>query len=386
MTGLSEYRSKSAALLRIVTCAVIVLALLACDNGQPGTLTDNGEVMLTLRISLPTATDGSTATRAITSNEENAIDIAQLKVLVFKANSSTETFSYEAPQIQLQDEKYIVTLKQSLTGEKYRLVVIANAGKKLPVIPDNTAKNDVLKMITFDATGMWNATGTTNYSRFPMWGETTATQAITPATSLGNITLLRSLARIDVGCMLNGETAAGISGFTLKTVSVYRTKNKGYAAPVNGGTITDNVVASVSIPPDAGTNDALTYTCTDGKSLIRTIYVAETPQGNGRDNNVCLVVGGYLCGKHALLQSGPYQQGKLYSAKKELPLHREYQGGEQCGIYHGSSSTYGRQDIGDSNKYISRSVERTDIGRFGNNNHASKSGSMVAGAKMTNGS
>ena len=28
MTGLSEYRSKSAALLRIVTCAVIVLALL----------------------------------------------------------------------------------------------------------------------------------------------------------------------------------------------------------------------------------------------------------------------------------------------------------------------------------------------------------------------
>ena len=112
--------------------------------------------MLTLRISLPTATDGSTATRAITSNEENAIDIAQLKVLVFKANSSTETFSYEAPQIQLQNEKYIVTLKQSLIGEKYRLVVIANAGKKLPVIQDNTAKNDVLKMITFDATGMWN--------------------------------------------------------------------------------------------------------------------------------------------------------------------------------------------------------------------------------------
>ena len=85
MTGLSEHRSISAALLRIVTGAVIVLVLLACDNGQPDTLADNGEVMLTLRISLPTATDGSTATRAITSNEENAIDIAQLKVLVFKA-------------------------------------------------------------------------------------------------------------------------------------------------------------------------------------------------------------------------------------------------------------------------------------------------------------
>ena len=151
MTGLSEHRSISAALLRIVTGAVIVLVLLACDNGQPDTLADNGEVMLTLRISLPTATDGSTATRAITSNEENAIDIAQLKVLVFKASGSTETFSYEAPQVQLLGGKYMVTLKQSLAGEKYRLAVIANAGKKLPVIPDNTPKSDVLKMITFDA-------------------------------------------------------------------------------------------------------------------------------------------------------------------------------------------------------------------------------------------
>ena len=172
MTGLSEHRSISAALLRIVTGAVIVLVLLACDNGQPDTLADNGEVMLTLRISLPTATDGSTATRAITSNEENAIDIAQLKVLVFKASGSTETFSYEAPQVQLLGGKYMVTLKQSLAGEKYRLAVIANTGKKLPVIPDNTPKSDVLKMITFDAAGIWNATGTTSYSRFPMWGGT----------------------------------------------------------------------------------------------------------------------------------------------------------------------------------------------------------------------
>ena len=236
-------------------------------------------------------------------------------------------------------------------------------------------------MITFDAAGIWNATGTTSYSRFPMWGETAAAQAITPATSLGNITLLRALARIDVGCALSGETAAGLSGFTLKTVSVYRTKNKGYAAPVNGGTITGNVVASVSIPPDAGTNGALTYTCPDGKSLIRTIYVAETPQGS-RDNNVCLVVGGTYCGKHALLQGRPHQRGKLYSAEKELPLHREYQGGKQYRICHGSSSTYGRQDAGNSNKRIGRSLERTDSSRVGNDNHASKPGSMVADAEM----
>lgn len=125
-----------------------------------------------------------------------------------------------------------------------------------------------------------------------------------------------ALARIDVGCALSGETAAGLSGFTLKTVSVYRTKNKGYAAPVNGGTITGNVVASVSIPPDAGTNGALTYTCPDGKSLIRTIYVAETPQGSSRDNNVCLVVGGTYAG------STHYYRVDLTSGGSYIPLKR----------------------------------------------------------------
>lgn len=314
MTGLLKHRSKSAA-LHVIAGMVIILTLLACDAGQPDTLADNGEVMLMLRLSLP-ETDGNTATRAITSNEEKAIDITQLKVLVFKASGSTETFSYEAPQVQLQNGRYMVTLRQSLSGEKYRLAVIANAGKKLPVIPENTPKNDALKMITFSANGKWNTTGTTSYTHFPMWGETAAAQAITSTTSLGNITLLRSLARIDVGCALSGETAAGISGFTLKTVSVYRTKNKGYAAPVDGGTITNNVVTSVSVPADAGTNSALTYTCTDGKSLIRTIYVAETPQGSSRDNNVCLVVGGTYAG------STNYYRVDLTTGGSYVPIKR----------------------------------------------------------------
>ena len=232
MTGILEHRSK-AATLYIITAIAAIIALSACDTGQPDMPADDNEVMLTLRLSLP-ETEPDAATRAITSKEESAIDVAQLKVLVFKAAGATETFSYEAPQVLLQGGKYTVTLKQSRAGEKYRLVVIANAGKKLPVIPENTSKNDALKMITFGAGGKWNATGTTNYTRFPMWGETAATQVISSATSLGTITLLRALARIDVGCALSGETAAGVNGFTLKSVSVYCTKNKGYAAPVNG--------------------------------------------------------------------------------------------------------------------------------------------------------
>lgn len=310
MTRVSEHTKRIAALLILATAI-----LAACEAGQPEVAIDDNEVMLTLYLSLP-GTEKVSHTRAITSNEENAIDIGQLKVLVFKINGSAETFCYEAPQVKLQQGKYTVTLKQSQTGEKYRLVVIANAGQKLPFLPENGVKNDVLKQITFNAAGAWNATGSTNYTRFPMWGETATAQVITPSTTLGSITLLRALARIDVGCAVSGETAAGISGFTLKSVSVYRTKSKGYVAPVNGGTINNNVVTSVSIPSDAGTNGALTYNSTDGKSLIRTIYIAEAPQGSNRDNNVCLVIGGTYAG------TTNYYRVDLTSGGSYIPIKR----------------------------------------------------------------
>lgn len=99
MTGILEHRSKAAALY-IISAMAAIIALSACDTGQPDMPADDNEVMLTLRLSLP-ETEPDAATRAITSKEESAIDVAQLKVLVFKAAGATETFSYEAPQVLL---------------------------------------------------------------------------------------------------------------------------------------------------------------------------------------------------------------------------------------------------------------------------------------------
>ena len=109
-------------------------------------------MQLTLRLSLPEAGEYA-RTRAITADEENAIDIEQLKVLVFKVEGTSELFAYKTPQIQLQANRYTVTLKQSQAEEKYRLVVIANAGKQLPAIQENTPKDEVLRKITFSASG-----------------------------------------------------------------------------------------------------------------------------------------------------------------------------------------------------------------------------------------
>lgn len=120
-----------------------------------------------------------------------------------------------------------------------------------------------------------------------------------------------------------------------------------------------------------------------GRQIADTDYLRSGNAARQQQGQQCMPCRGrHLCGKHALLQDRPHQRGKLYSAEKELPLHREYQGGKQCGICHGSSSTYGRQDAGDSNKRIGRSLGWTDSSRVGNDNHASKPGSMVADAEM----
>ncbi|MCD8183145.1 MAG: hypothetical protein LUE99_08685 [Bacteroides sp.] len=148
-------------------------------------------------------------------------------------------------------------------------------------------------------------------------GGAKSAKVINAATTLDGVSLLRVLARIDVGCKLSGETATGLNNFILKTVSVYHTRNKGYVTPVNGGVISSNVVTSVSIPSDAGTNGALTYSCSDGKSLIRTIYIAEKEQGTSRDNNICLVIGGTYA------TSTNYYRVDLTSNGSYIPIKRD---------------------------------------------------------------
>lgn len=326
MTRLFEYRiyreteKPVPACWKVFTTVFAVGMLLpmlwVCTSCRQETEIDNtDDIMITLKLSLP-GDEAKNETRAISANKESYIDDDQLKVLVFKVVGASETFAYEAPQVRSQSGSYVVTLKQSQAGEAYRLVVIANAGSKLPFIPEGTAKKDALRMITFNSTGAWNAGSDTNFSPIPLWGEATAAKVIATTTTFGSITLLRALARIDVGCAISGETASGLGNFTLKTVTVYRISNKGYAAPVDAASINNNVVSSVSIPADAGINAPLTYNCTDGKALIRAIYVAETSAGTSSTNNVCLVIGGTYRG------STNYYRIDLESAGSYVSLKR----------------------------------------------------------------
>lgn len=296
--------------MNVVQVSVVLLTLLlgctfvSCESPD---YNDAQEVKLALQLSTNKAT-----TRDISSTAENTLDIAQLKVLVFKVENGIEKFVYIAPSLSMENGGYVVTLRKSANGEAYRLVVIANSGEVLPSISLGTVKNDALRTITFSSFGVWKAA----YRYIPMWGESANAQVITETTSLSTITLIRSLARIDVGLSLNGNVAGGLSNFTLRTVSVYRTRDTGYVAPVDATSITNNLVSSVSIPTGAGRNGSLTYTSPDGKSLLSSIYVAETEKGTTNGDQVCLVIGGLFNGTIY------YYRVDLSNADGYVPLKR----------------------------------------------------------------
>ncbi|MCD8183987.1 MAG: hypothetical protein LUE99_13900 [Bacteroides sp.] len=106
--------------LTLVTCCILLVMMpcASCNDDGTNEIIDDGSVMITLHLSLPgtdedTGSDEHVETRAISAEIEKKLDVTQLKVLVFKANGSTETFAYEAPQITFKsDNTYTVTLRK----------------------------------------------------------------------------------------------------------------------------------------------------------------------------------------------------------------------------------------------------------------------------------
>lgn len=257
--------------------AMLALIATACQEEKDQLPAD--EVLLSLSLAMPGGVN--IHSRAISSTAESALN--NVAVLVFEVNDNVETFVYEAAVIKTTP--MTIRIRKSVGNKKYRLVLLANARQWIPLIKAGTAKDAALHSVKFKSEGMWNVNSDADYTPIPMWGETTTAEVITESTTFQAVTLLRALARIDVGVKLTNESAAGLSNFKLTSVSVYRSKNKGYVVPVDAP-------ADVSIPADTLNNLALTYNVTDEKSLIRAIYVAEVPAGTTRDHALCLVIGG----------------------------------------------------------------------------------------------
>lgn len=237
--------------IRFISYLTIVLAALllgACNSimddevcaDQPSNTTTPVQIGFTL-------TTGDVSSRAITEGEEagtgyeNYIDIegGDFRILLFDATDDTYLTTFEPTSIRPTDnteypQTYYVEGELSETYDNnFKLVVLANWGNYPELSAASTIKsvcNDAASIFTYTAPFTPSAT-----QRIPMYGVKLCTETLRPdlLTDLGQVDLLRAMAKIEVTC--------SAEGFKLSKVKLHRYNTSGYCAPtgVDEDTATD---------------------------------------------------------------------------------------------------------------------------------------------------
>lgn len=265
-------------------------------------------VELTLTVKVPGI--AVPATYGMEVSDESKLQT--IDILVFKDNgtgSDNETLLYITHATDIDNsgsssKNFKALLQKSEGTDKHRIVLLANLRNEVDKIKGSLTtlmkKQEVLDLIQFSNTQAWNTSGT-NITCLPMWGETNATHKITSSTTpgiLGNITLLRSVACINVGLNLDpyGYPLGFGSIFFMSDVKLYNANNKGSAAP-HKGNYNGIKVSSPSIPASAALNTRPIgyHHDTPDYEFVREIYTAECDNINLADSDkpFCLLIGGY---------------------------------------------------------------------------------------------
>lgn len=319
-------------LKHIFVVVLAVLGLSGClrDNTDGCAVPADGNIILELH--MPDSFKGKTRA-TLTDDEELAID--WLDVLVFQDNGGgDEVFLYvtDTPEVVSDpvgssSKAYKVSIRQSETGQKQKLVLLANMRTEVRAALDEIAagdsKEDVLERIEFAVDTKW-ASG----RALPMWGESPNSIIVTRNTqggAFGNIGMLYSVARVDVGINANDDWTAfgGVSNFNMMELFLFNVNDKGYAAPDaalwSQGLPTVPADASQTMShlfPLDGTN-----TIWSDQSLMRSIYVPETANKSKNYSQVAymIIAGEYRSPGGVVSGSAQYYRIDFYDRTKNNP-------------------------------------------------------------------
>lgn len=289
----------------ILTGFVLLVFLLGCsdENGWSanGPIDKGEEVILTLNLRVPGISNP--ATYALTEQDEN--ELKTIDILVFKEDGANETFLYQthATDINNSNKNFRVQLQKSTGSDKHRIVLVANARDAVDAVKADFSvgmnKDEVLEKIIFKTDKVWNTTSPTDFTSLPMWGETSVAQAITASTSsLGTISLMRAVARIDVELDMNSSDLPLGFGtrFKMEDVKVYNANNISAIAPLKTNLKADIVYLPTLVSDCQLVTPAIAYSHhpTDF-GFVREIYLGEADNTSQTDDNkrVCILVGGY---------------------------------------------------------------------------------------------
>lgn len=262
-----------------------------------------GTIGVHFTLKLPGATSpGSTRTTTRTTTPyENTI--SDIHILIFNhAAAGTGTFIGLAPHSALSDKgDNTVTCQAELPiNATVDIVVLANLPATLnPEDADlstigTTKANFIAWFEDRCETTPWDMT-----RAIPLWGEVTKTLTRDHNNSELPISLVRSLARIDV------KLKSGIDDFIIETIRLYNPSQNGQIIPdpSNWDAGEEKVTApSVSKGGYNPYTDAAGYLYTldtPGTAYEGQIYTPEAPAGSaplsvGWTKNTCLIIGGYF--------------------------------------------------------------------------------------------
>ena len=327
-------------LLYLLCCCLLPAGCIdeTYDSGTAGT--SLGKVRLSFRIpGFPTA-GGST--RIASPQDEYRADPAKTHLLLFAELGEKFIFYRYADNVESTPaaghrHTLEIPFYEGEFNRRYRLMVVSNltldalevlgGGAGFPTFTACNGHNDpmdaVRRLLTYGSpdtsTGRWPiAEG--HFMPLPFWAET-APFAARPGQDLGTLSLVRALARIDVGirfarndegkytpdAMASEGLWDGDNYFKLVSVSLYNAPLSGYIAPAGGVAVTGahadaNALkdirpdaprryteADLSVAPGAASGDE----ADNRRALTRALYVPETRNKElPREQAVCLVIGG----------------------------------------------------------------------------------------------
>ena len=273
----------------------------------PVPVEDREAVSMTLSVMVPGPSVA--ATRSL--KEADECSLRQVDVFVFRVEGQQEYFAYHVAGVNIEDsegttKRFLVELKKSVEGELNRIVVIANAAAEvkdaLAQATPGVTKEEMLGKIVFSTQQRWNTTSSAAFTPLPMWGEQSQPLKITGETTgemLGTISLLRALARIDLGVNYSAGSFQGLGKtFRIRDVKVYNANALSTIAPAAANfdpkqlrVLRPTLASGTTVvkPALAYRHDVADF------AFEREIYVGEADikTKKNRDDRFCLVIGGY---------------------------------------------------------------------------------------------
>lgn len=283
---------------------VALLVLFSCTSDidiESGINPTVEEREVTFRMQMP----GHKNPIVYAASERDENKIAELDILAFaKQSVGVDTLAYrikvDASNItdasgHVNGNKKDIKVKLKRDDSDLKIVLIANARSVLDgaSITPGDEMDEVFEKLVYDFSGKWT---TDPMTPIPMWGQTAGYISIKNpvVTDLIDITLLRSVAKVDIGVDIYGDPALGFGKrFKLNHVYVYNPNNKGAIIPdLTDAGLDENKVTKPNVPATALAIETFQeYVLPMGESkFFNEIYLPESDKTAGKPT--CLIIGG----------------------------------------------------------------------------------------------